>query len=64
MPVPDNFVVTVQGPKGVVHVEIPAGQARLFAAEHDNDEYRAALFLASCDLYHKSLTEVDTDRIV
>ena len=41
----DMYVVTIQGPKGVKHISLPAGQVRLFAKEHDSD-YAAALFLA------------------
>lgn len=53
----DTFVVEVKGPKGVRQVEIPAGQARLFAPEHDGDEYRAALYLAQLDLYFHALKD-------
>lgn len=59
MPTSDTFVVEVKGPKGVRLVEIPAGQARMFAREFDGDEYRAALYLAHMDLYFHTLKETD-----
>ena len=52
----DTYVVEVHGPNGVKQVELPANQVLLFSKEHGSD-YAAALFLASCDLYHQSLTE-------
>ena len=46
---PDNYVVSIEAPDGIKHVVIPAGQVRLFTPEHGS-KWRAALFLASCDL--------------
>lgn len=46
-------IVTIETDEGIKHVELDAGQVRLFTPEH-GDKWRAALFLAMADLWFKA----------
>jgi len=47
----DNWVVEIKGPQGVKLVEVPAGQVRIMQAEHNDDPYQTAAYLAYADLW-------------